>query len=234
MGKLAPLQGVPVRVGGGKLDVGIGDGVPVTRKVLPHGQEAGGRDPPGGGPAVAGGVIGVRAERAVADDRVLRVGPQVQDRADLDVRPRRRDLPGHRPEDGFGQAGVVRGAQTPLGGEVRERLGQPVDPPALVIKKDERGSAGLAGEFRDVIAKLPELPGRAGVSGEEDDPRRANLLNQRALRVGNGLPRQTHDDQAPDPVFHLQALSFGLSAPERRAAARPPNPAPSPPGAPIP
>ncbi|MGX1249309.1 hypothetical protein RKD48_001820 [Streptomyces ambofaciens] len=178
----------------GQVVVGVDGDVAVTGEVLGAGGDAGrleAADPRGG---VPGDHLGVRAEGAHADDRVVRVGVHVRARRVVEAHPGRAQLAAEVGGDGLGQRRVVDRAE----GEVA-RPGGP--------------GGGL--DAGDVARLLVDRDDQIGVLGAQPGGQPGDLLG------GDDVAGEEHDggqsvaDVAQDPVGGLGAHETRLKDGER-------------------
>jgi hypothetical protein len=118
------------------------------------------------------------AERAIADDRVGRVGVDVEHRREVDVEAERRQLAAQRRADVLGERAVGVGRVVVVGQHrrpLRRRRAHPLHHPALLIDRDQerqvggRGGVQLRGSARSTrrcrsppAAPAPPPPRPAG------------------------------------------------------------------------
>ncbi len=191
------LEGAGVeRVDERQREMRVDGRVAVAGKVLRAGGDAGALEPSHEGGNVPRDELGVRAERADADDRVLRVRVDVRDRREVEVDAGVRQLGAQRRRDALAQLDVVDDPErcVPRIRAAGRRL-EPCHVAALLVDRDD-----------EVLALRAQLGGQ-----------RAQLLA--ALDV----PRVEDDAaeavrEAPShPVGHGRALEAGKDAARRES-----------------
>jgi hypothetical protein len=181
-------------------EMGIEVGVAVPGKVLGRRHHAAALKPLDHGDAQSSHPLGVVAERAVADDGIVRVRVDVHDRREIALDPRRRAFRGQ---------GRAHASREVFGPDAPERAhGWPDRPgraharhpaPFLVHRDEQRGVvAGVARRLLELAVEPRDLFRIRDVPREQDDVADPELTDQ-LLDVGGGLEAVEADHEAlPD------------------------------------
>ncbi len=137
------------------------------------------------------------AERAIADDGILRVGVDVEHRRVVERDADRFQLRGQRPREPLGQRDVAaapeRRHRRPLG----ERRLQPRDPPAFLIDAAPT-AAGPASSRAASNAQLRHLLGLRDVAREQDHAAQSELARERLQLDGKLVAVEAGDQELAD------------------------------------
>ena len=168
-----------------QLEVGIGARVAVPRESACRRR----RCPPPAAPArstrpEARDVLGLLGQRPIADDRVLRVGVDVEHRRVVERDADALQLERERPRESLRQRLVAAAPERRHRRPLRERRLQPRDPAALLIDRDPERQLGH--EPRRIEGQLGDLLGLGDVAREQDDAAQAELLRERS-KLGRNL-----------------------------------------------
>ena len=117
-----------------------------------------------------GDVVGSVGERAIADDGILRVGEDVEDRRVVERDADRLELGGQGPREALGERVVAAAAERHHRRPHGERRLQPRDPAALLI--DAHPQRQLVRQRLRLARDLGHLIRRHDVAREQDDRRR--------------------------------------------------------------
>jgi hypothetical protein len=193
---------------GRERQVGIHVGVAMAREVLgarrdsPLLEAADHRD------AQAAHELGVIAEGAIPDHRILRVRVDVKDRGQVPANPASHKLGREGSAHAARQLRRADAAQRPQWRPQGPRLPQPRDPPALLVDGDEQRQvvARISRQGLDLADEVGDLFGRVHVAREENDAADVVVADQ-ALQVrGSRMPVEADDDALAGPAEALPHL----------------------------
>ena len=138
----------------------------------------------------------IEAKFAIADDRVLRVGVDVEDRRVIEGNPHRFELGGQRPGKPLGERDVAAPAQRRHRRPFGERRLQAGNAAAFLIDADPRGQVGH--EVGRVEGELRHLLGLDDVAGKQDDAAQTEVPRQRLELDGKRRAVEAGDQQLAD------------------------------------
>ncbi len=204
----------------GQRDVGVRGGAPVPGIVLRAGERAGALAALDPVAHQRGDAVGIVAERAGLDDRILRQHVEVGHRREDPVDPDRpRLLGGHRPGPP-GDVGIVQRGER----ERRRKLGEPLDllpRAALEVRRDQQRPLGAAQQVRREAADA------LGIAAEGDEAADAQVervgdgtgfLGEGAVR--RGAQRRQDQPAELERVGHQRVTGSGSGRCERQTAIR--------------
>ena len=133
-------------------------------------------------------VLGLLRQRAIADDRVLRVGVDVEHRRVVERDADGLQLGGQRAREPLRQRDVAAAAERRHRRPLGERRLQPRDAAAFLIDADPERQLGAPARCAST-RQLGDLLGLGDVAGEQDHAAEAELARQRsAVRPAAACP----------------------------------------------
>ena len=147
---------------------------PCPGKCLPHAAMPFGLQRPHDRGAEPGDVLGLLRQRAIADDRVLRVGVDVEDRRVIEGDADALQLGRERSRESLRQLRVAAAAERRHRRPLGERRLEARDAAAFLIDRDPGRQIGH--EARGIERQLGDLLRLGDVAGEQDDAAEAELL----------------------------------------------------------
>ena len=161
-----------------QLEVRVGAGVAVPREVLAARGDALALQRADDGRRRGGATARPCRQRAVADDRVLRIGVDVEHRRVVERDADRLQLRGQRAGEALGERDVAAAAERRHRRPLGERLLQPRDAAAFLVDADP-GRAIARRARSSSPRELGDLLGRLDVAREEDGAAEPELARQR-------------------------------------------------------
>ena len=193
--------------------------VSMTREVLSAGQHSSALQPPSPGQRVSNHPLRFMPERAVTDDRVGRIGVDVQDRREVEVESEAPELsPGQRsgalrPLKVIGAREVTRRGH---GGDLRAmRRLESLDASPFLVDREERSRGGLRPKSAELSKQRRDLRGRGEVPAKQHHPTRRPALDEPS-ELGDDILalKPDHHDRGGVPLGLLLVPDQGL--PPRR------------------
>src|SRR5882672_8846382 len=184
--------------------------VAVTGKVLARGQEPGRLQPSDPGHAEASARIRISAEGAVADDRIVRTGIDVEDGCEGDRETYRRELRADRTGDPQRERRIVPGRDGSHGGHVEQGRAQARYASAFLIDADERRIRRSRVDFPRQCGDL--LRAALHIGSEEDGPPTAPFAQRSREARWQRRAGEPADDERParaDEIHVVHAKGSG-------------------------
>ena len=137
----------------------------------------------------------LHAEGARADDRIVRIGIDVQHRGEVQIDADDSELGRGCPAGSIGEIAVVARADPGRGGKVGERPGQAMDISALLVDGDKRRLTRCA--VPKIAAQRQDLPRLAAISTEKNKAAKIVFGKNQSLVPAEALaPAADHDHLA--------------------------------------
>ena len=132
---------------------------------------------------VNGHAFRIAPETAVSDHRIVGIGVDIHARCEVETDAQIKQLEGQRPRHRLGQRGISGVADAPHRGPLRPGRPQPLDPPTLLIDREEkRRVLRRAGVKRR--RELARLFGASNVARKQNDATDAPVGDQPSEVVG--------------------------------------------------
>ena len=203
----------------GQLDMRVGRGVPVSRKVLSARGDTFLLQRSDDDLPQARDDLRPVSQRAIADHGIRRVRVHVEDGREVERDSDRAEFARQRAREPAGQAIVTASPERRHGRPLGERPPQPGDAAAFLIDAHPRRK--LAREAPDLAGHLCHLPGRLHVSREEDHAAQVELARESGELGGDRRAGAANDGELPDSAVQRKWRHAGiLSHPPRGAAAK--------------
>src|SRR5579884_291116 len=151
---------------------------------------------------------GARPEGAVSDNRILRIGIDVEDRREVHINSDRRQLLRHRLRAAISQIDRIASAERLCGRKLSERRSQPRDPSPLLIDGDKEG--GVGGRLLKRFGQLGTLHRIFDVPREEDDAADMVFPDQLLDPLGRGGSLKPHHHELADLMGYFHHRSPGM------------------------
>jgi len=165
----------------------------VPGKVFTAGSDALGLQGPDDGTPQPGDFVGLFRERAIADDRILRIRVHVEDRCVVQCDPDCFQFGSQRTGESFGQRHAAAATERRHRRPFSEGRLQPCDASAFLV--DGHPDGKIVDERRRFVRDLRHLFGIADVPCEEDNAAEAELFCQRAKLARDLMPIESSSEQ---------------------------------------
>ena len=176
-----------------QLFVGIGIRIAMTRKVFPAGHDFVVLQPRRRRQSQLADHVGRRPERAVADNRIVRIAVHIEHRRHIHVHAHCPQLFGNGCRSCVGQFGGIAATQQVAGRENRKTRGKTGDPTTLLIDGNQQRRMGATG--LEIVRQIDHLFDGFEVSREQNDTARLVFFNERGQVAGyRGAEKPDHKE----------------------------------------